>query len=78
MDATEGPWKVNYRMHSYVTEELPQLSNANFPVDPQKDVYFGPLYGRPWSSDLYFKESWKIQICVSTCSNLQSSVLSLG
>uniref|UniRef100_A0A671E5Y1 S-formylglutathione hydrolase n=1 Tax=Rhinolophus ferrumequinum TaxID=59479 RepID=A0A671E5Y1_RHIFE len=42
------------------------------------DVYFWPLHGRPWSSDLYFKESWKIQICLSICSNLQSSALLLG
>ncbi|CAD7676146.1 unnamed protein product [Nyctereutes procyonoides] len=36
VDATEDPWKTNYRMYSYVTEELSQLINANFPVDPQR------------------------------------------
>uniref|UniRef100_A0A2K5DEP8 S-formylglutathione hydrolase n=1 Tax=Aotus nancymaae TaxID=37293 RepID=A0A2K5DEP8_AOTNA len=41
VDATEDPWKTNYRMYSYVTEELPQLINANFPVDPQRTSIFG-------------------------------------
>lgn len=78
VNATEDPWKANYRMYSYVTEELPQLINANFPVDPQRMVYFWSLHGRPPSSDLCFEKSWKIQICVSICSNLQPCALSLG
>jgi len=32
VNATEEKWKTNYRMFSYVTEELPKLVNANFPV----------------------------------------------
>ncbi|KAK1342189.1 hypothetical protein QTO34_016946 [Cnephaeus nilssonii] len=45
VDATEYPWKTNYRMYSYVTEELPQLINANFPVDPQRMSVFGHSMG---------------------------------
>lgn len=78
VNATEDPWKANYRMCSYVTEELPQLINANFPVDPQRMVYFWSLHERPRSSDLCFEKSWKIQISVSICSNLQPCALSLG
>lgn len=33
VDATETPFAANYRMWSYVTEELPALVAANFPVD---------------------------------------------
>lgn len=33
VDATEDPFASNYRMYSYVTEELPALVAANFPVD---------------------------------------------
>src|SRR6202163_4442955 len=33
VDATEEPFAANYRMWSYVTEELPELVAANFPVD---------------------------------------------
>uniref|UniRef100_A0A5F9C3S2 S-formylglutathione hydrolase n=1 Tax=Oryctolagus cuniculus TaxID=9986 RepID=A0A5F9C3S2_RABIT len=45
VDATEDPWKTNYRMYFYVTEELPQLVNANFPVDPQRTSIFGHSMG---------------------------------
>jgi S-formylglutathione hydrolase len=33
VDATEKPWAANYRMWSYVTEELPALVAEHFPVD---------------------------------------------
>ena len=33
VDATEKPWTANYRMWSYVTEELPALVAEHFPVD---------------------------------------------
>jgi S-formylglutathione hydrolase len=31
LDATEAPWSAHYRMYSYVTKELPELVDANFP-----------------------------------------------
>ncbi|KAJ8366853.1 hypothetical protein AAFF_G00338670 [Aldrovandia affinis] len=36
VNATEEPWKANYRMYAYITEELPRLINAHFPADPEK------------------------------------------
>lgn len=36
VDATEAPWSKGYRMYSYVTEELPALINAEFPVDSSR------------------------------------------
>jgi len=33
VDATEQPWAQHYRMWSYVTEELPALVAAEFPID---------------------------------------------
>uniref|UniRef100_UPI00202163C6 S-formylglutathione hydrolase-like n=1 Tax=Myodes glareolus TaxID=447135 RepID=UPI00202163C6 len=45
VNATEDPWKTNYRMYSYITEELPKLINANFPVDPQRMSIFGHSMG---------------------------------
>jgi S-formylglutathione hydrolase len=33
VDATEDPWAKQYRMWSYVTDELPELVAAEFPVD---------------------------------------------
>ena len=45
VDATEDLWKTNYRMYSYITKELPQLVNDNFPVDPQRMSVFGHSMG---------------------------------
>lgn len=45
VDATEPKWKNHYRMYSYVTEELPALVNANFPVLPDKQSIFGHSMG---------------------------------
>lgn len=45
VNATQEPWKTNYRMYSYVTEELPQLINSNFPADPEKMSIFGHSMG---------------------------------
>ena len=41
LDATQDKYKTNYRMFSYVTKELPQVINANFPVNPEKISIFG-------------------------------------
>lgn len=32
VNATQSPWKQNYRMFSYVTSELINTVNENFPV----------------------------------------------
>lgn len=45
VDATEEPWKKNYRMFSYVTKELIALVEGNFPVDPEKKGVFGHSMG---------------------------------
>ncbi|PWC37915.1 S-formylglutathione hydrolase [Azospirillum sp. TSO35-2] len=38
LDATEQPWARHYRMHDYVTRELPALVEANFPVNDRRSV----------------------------------------
>ncbi|HSS63140.1 MAG TPA: S-formylglutathione hydrolase [Gammaproteobacteria bacterium] len=45
LDATEAPWAKNYRMYSYVTEELCTLINANFPARPGANGIFGHSMG---------------------------------
>ena len=45
VDATQAPWSANYRMFSYVTEELPALVDAHFPVDPARRGVFGHSMG---------------------------------
>jgi len=45
VDATEAPYARNYRMWSYVTEELPALVAANFPVDLARQSIMGHSMG---------------------------------
>ena len=45
VDATQEPWSKNYRMWSYVTEELPALVAAEFPVDLDRQAITGHSMG---------------------------------
>ncbi|MES2120314.1 MAG: S-formylglutathione hydrolase [Pseudomonadota bacterium] len=45
VDATQDPWAANFRMWSYVTEELPALVPTEFPVDVQRQAITGHSMG---------------------------------
>jgi S-formylglutathione hydrolase len=45
VDATQAPFARNYRMWSYVTEELPGLIAEHFPADPQRQSILGHSMG---------------------------------
>ena len=45
VDATQEPWEANYRMWSYVTEELPKLVGDYFPVDLARQAITGHSMG---------------------------------
>jgi S-formylglutathione hydrolase len=45
VDAMKEPWAHNYRMWSYVTEELPELVAAQFPVDMGRQAITGHSMG---------------------------------
>ncbi|MFC7535832.1 S-formylglutathione hydrolase [Sphingomonas sp. GCM10030256] len=45
VDATQEPWARNYRMWSYVTDELPSMVAAEFPVDMEKQGITGHSMG---------------------------------
>lgn len=45
VDATQQPWARNFRMWSYVTEELPALVGAEFPVDMERQAITGHSMG---------------------------------
>ena len=45
LDAEAEPWRLNYRMYSYVTRELPALVEANFPVEAGRRGVFGHSMG---------------------------------
>lgn len=44
VDATEKPWSNHYRMFSYVTSELINIVNSNFPVIVGKQSIMGHRY----------------------------------
>jgi len=45
VDATHEPWAPHYRMWSYVTDELPALVAAEFPVDMDRQSISGHSMG---------------------------------
>ena len=45
VDATEAPFAANYRMYSYIVEELPALIAANFPADMARQAITGHSMG---------------------------------
>lgn len=45
VDATQQPWAANYRMWTYVTEELPDLLAAEFPLEMGAQAISGHSMG---------------------------------
>lgn len=45
VDATQEPWASNFRMRSYIEQELPQIVAANFPVDMERQGITGHSMG---------------------------------
>lgn len=45
VDATRSPWAPHFRMWSYVTQELPALAGANFPLDMARQGITGHSMG---------------------------------
>ncbi len=45
LNATQEPWAKHYRMYDYVVAELPQIINAQFPVEPSRASIFGHSMG---------------------------------
>ena len=45
LDATQAPWAKNWRMESYITQELLPLVTQNFAVDAQRIGIFGHSMG---------------------------------
>jgi S-formylglutathione hydrolase len=38
LNATQAPWSSNYHMYDYISSELPQIIEANFPVTSVKSI----------------------------------------
>jgi len=44
VDATQEPWKKNYRMFSYISRELPEIIASNFPASKERQSIMGHRY----------------------------------
>lgn len=38
VNATQAPWNKHYQMYDYITQELPELIEAHFPVNAKKSI----------------------------------------
>lgn len=45
VDATEAPWAPQFRMWSYLADELPRILDANFAIDPDRQAITGHSMG---------------------------------
>lgn len=45
VNATVAPWKKHYNMYDYVTKELAEIVNSEFPGDPLRQGIFGHSMG---------------------------------
>lgn len=59
LNATEPKWKTNYRMYSYIVNELPAFIEANFPAIPDKKSVFGHSMGGLGALQIALKNSDK-------------------
>ena len=59
INATNGAWAQNYKMESYVTEELPKLIEQLFTLDMTKQSITGHSMGGHGALTLYLKNPGK-------------------
>jgi len=45
VNATQAPWSKHYHMYDYITKELPEVINTNFPVDADRMSIMGHSMG---------------------------------
>lgn len=57
VDAREPPYDKNYRMYSYITDELPRLIRENFPVDMSRQAIMGHSMGGHGALTIALKNS---------------------
>lgn len=65
VDATQAPWSDNYRMYSYVSEELPALVAEHFPVDMNRQGIFGHSMGGHGALTLALKNPDRYRSCTA-------------
>jgi S-formylglutathione hydrolase len=73
VDATEAPYAANYRMSSYVLEELPALIAAEFPADMSRQAIFGHSMGGHGALTMALKNPERFRSCSAFAPIVQPS-----
>ncbi|MEZ5894695.1 MAG: S-formylglutathione hydrolase, partial [Parvularculaceae bacterium] len=63
LDASEAPFAKNYRMYSYIVEELPALVAASFPSDAARTGISGHSMGGHGALTIHLKNRDKFKSC---------------
>jgi len=73
VDATREPYARNYRMYSYVTEELPALIAREFPADMTRQAIFGHSMGGHGALTIALKNPERFKSCSAFAPIVQPS-----
>jgi S-formylglutathione hydrolase len=63
VDATQAPFAKNYRMYSYIAQELPELIAAQFPADMSRQGIFGHSMGGHGAFTIALKHPDRFKSC---------------
>ncbi|MEX0347681.1 MAG: S-formylglutathione hydrolase [Rhizobiaceae bacterium] len=63
LDATQEPWRENYRMYSYITNELPALVEQEFAADMARQGIFGHSMGGHGALTIALKHPGRFKSC---------------
>ncbi len=63
LDATEMPWATNFKMYTYITEELPKLIGEHFRVDMDRQGIFGHSMGGHGAMTIALKHPERFRSC---------------
>ena len=73
VDATEAPYATNYRMASYILDELPALIAAEFPADLSRQGIFGHSMGGHGALTMALKHADRFRSCSAFAPIVQPS-----
>lgn len=73
LDATQEPYSRNYRMYSYVIEELPELIAKSFPADMSRQGIFGHSMGGHGALTMAMKHPDRFKSCSALSPIVQPS-----
>lgn len=63
LDATEAPYSANYRMFSYISEELPAVAAAHFPLRMDRQGIFGHSMGGHGALVMALRHAGRFRSC---------------